>query len=117
MGRDAADFHLDWFSATDPEQVRRERNKARELRASQWWKNQLARGRCHYCGQATPPRELTMDHVVPVSRGGSSTRGNVVPCCKTCNTAKRAQLPVEQGAAGEALRGSVPGEDDEPPAE
>jgi 5-methylcytosine-specific restriction endonuclease McrA len=36
-----------------------------------------------------------MDHIVPISRGGKSTRGNVVPCCKTCNTAKKQLLPME----------------------
>ncbi len=36
-----------------------------------------------------------MDHVVPLARGGKSTRGNLVPCCKECNTAKRQLLPIE----------------------
>ena len=30
------------------EAIARERSRARELRRSQWWKNQLGRGRCHY---------------------------------------------------------------------
>ena len=36
-----------------------------------------------------------MDHVVPVSRGGKSTKGNIVPCCKECNNAKKYLTPVE----------------------
>ncbi|MGD9313635.1 MAG: HNH endonuclease signature motif containing protein [Desulfobacterales bacterium] len=32
---------------------------------------------------------------MPIARGGQSTRGNVVPCCKTCNTAKKQLLPME----------------------
>ncbi len=72
-----------------------ERARARELRASQWWKNQIAAGRCHYCGGTFPPSELTMDHVIPVSRGGRSDRHNVVPCCKGCNSRKKATLAVE----------------------
>jgi 5-methylcytosine-specific restriction endonuclease McrA len=75
--------------------LKRERGKARELRESQWWKRRLARGKCHYCGRAFPPRGLTMDHVVPVSRGGKTIRGNVVPCCKECNNAKKQLLPME----------------------
>ena len=71
------------------------RHKARELRESQWWKRRLAKGVCHYCGRPTPPKELTMDHIVPVSRGGKSTRGNVAPSCKECNTAKKQLLPME----------------------
>lgn len=44
---------------------------------------------------AFPPRELTMDHLVPVARGGMSVKSNVVPCCKDCNTKKRQLLPLE----------------------
>ena len=36
-----------------------------------------------------------MDHIVPVVRGGRSTRGNVVVCCKECNNAKKYLTPVE----------------------
>ena len=79
----------------DPAHVARERAKARELRDSPWWKGQLARGVCHYCGRTLPPGELTMDHIVPVARGGKSTRGNVVPCCRECNASKRALTPAE----------------------
>jgi len=75
--------------------LKRERRKARELRESQWWKRRIAKGRCHYCGSPTPAKELTMDHIVPISRGGKSTRSNVVPCCKTCNNTKKQLLPME----------------------
>jgi len=77
------------------EDIERERRKARELRASQWWKRQCAKGVCGYCGQSTPAGELTMDHVVPLSRGGRTTKGNVVPSCKTCNTEKKQKLLME----------------------
>ena len=78
-----------------PDAAAAEREKARELRASQWWKNQIASGKCHYCGRTFKPSELTMDHVIPVARGGKSDRHNVVPCCKECNSAKKARLAVE----------------------
>ena len=77
------------------EEIRRERRIARELRATQWWKRQCAKGICHYCKGGFPPRELTMDHIVPIARGGRSTKGNVVACCKACNTAKKQLLPME----------------------
>jgi 5-methylcytosine-specific restriction endonuclease McrA len=77
------------------EDLKQTRHKARELRESEWWKRRLAKGVCNYCGRPTPPKELTMDHIVPVSRGGKSTRGNVAPCCKECNTAKKQLLPME----------------------
>ena len=74
---------------------KRERHKARTLRESQWWKRRLAKGICHYCQRSFPPGDLTMDHIVPISRGGKSTKGNVAPCCKECNTAKKQLLPME----------------------
>ena len=86
----------DYFiSDVSQSEVAREKEKARELRASQWWKRRLAEGICHYCQQQFKPSELTMDHVVPVIRGGKSTKGNVVPCCKECNNKKRHMLPME----------------------
>lgn len=79
---------MDFFIASSPEHQRREKLKARELRNSQWWKNQLGKGTCYHCEQRFHPSELTMDHLVPIARGGQSTKGNVVPACKPCNTAK-----------------------------
>lgn len=75
------------------DEIRRERAKARELRASPWWKRRRAAGVCHHCGAKFPPQDLTMDHLVPVIRGGKSTKGNVVPSCKSCNTARKHDLP------------------------
>jgi len=79
----------------DEGDIKRERRKARELRNSQWWKRRCAKGVCHYCGRLTPPKELTMDHIVPIARGGRSTKGNVVATCKGCNNAKKQLLPME----------------------
>ena len=45
--------------------------------------------RCAYCGQL---RHLTMDHVIPVSKGGSSDFGNIVPACQPCNSSKGAGM-------------------------
>src|SRR3990167_6767036 len=72
--------------STSEDEIRRERQKARELRSSQWWKRRCSSGLCHYCGEKISPRFLTMDHIVPIVRGGKSTKGNVVPACKECNT-------------------------------
>lgn len=83
------------FSDVPEEQLRRERQKARELRKSQWWRNRIAAGECYYCGHHFAPTELTLDHIVPLVRGGRSTRGNCVPACKECNTRKRDLLPTE----------------------
>jgi len=92
------------FSEIDDRHLRRERAKARELRQSRWWQDRLSVGRCHYCGRAFPPRELTMDHIVPLVRGGRSTRGNCVPACKDCNSRKQDLLPMEWEIYLEKLR-------------
>ena len=86
----------DWLDIRrDEKHIARKREKARELRKSAWWRSLLDKGICHYCGGHFPPDELTMDHIVPVVRGGRSTRGNVVVCCKECNNAKKYLTPVE----------------------
>jgi 5-methylcytosine-specific restriction endonuclease McrA len=77
------------------QEIRREKEKARELRRSRWWQNRIAKGVCHWCGGTFPADELTMDHIVPVARGGKSSRGNVVPACKECNNRKKYLLPME----------------------
>ena len=53
-------------------------------------KNILLRDRnqCQYCGVVLPSSELTLDHVVPRSRGGNSTWENLVACCHACNRRK-----------------------------
>lgn len=52
-----------------------------------------ANGRCFYCGQETD--ELEADHVIPVSRGGSSMTWNFVVACKECNRLKGARTGLE----------------------
>lgn len=84
-----------YFVGVNQELQQKERQKAREIRESQWWKNQKGNGRCYYCGGQFRPAELTMDHKVPVIRGGRSTRSNLVPCCKPCNNEKKHLLVSE----------------------
>jgi 5-methylcytosine-specific restriction endonuclease McrA len=55
------------------------------------------RNRCQYCGSRLPLKDLNLDHVVPLSRGGRSTWDNVVCCCLECNTRKGNRLPEESG--------------------
>ncbi len=86
----------DWIDIKkDPQHVKRERSKAKELRKSAWWKQELAKGTCHYCGESFLPSELTMDHILPVVRGGKSVKSNCVPCCKECNNEKKFLTPAE----------------------
>jgi 5-methylcytosine-specific restriction endonuclease McrA len=50
--------------------------------------------RCQYCGST---RHLTIDHIVPRSRGGPTSWENVVTSCAPCNVRKGACLPSEVG--------------------
>ncbi len=87
----------DWIDIRkDEAHCVRERAKARALRRSDWWRRQLEDGVCHYCGQKVGAAALTLDHVVPVSRGGTSSKGNVVPACRECNSKKKYLTPAEQ---------------------
>jgi len=86
----------DFFIINVSEQdIKKEKEKARLLRKKRWWKELIAKGECYYCKKKIPPNELTMDHIVPLIRGGKSTKGNIVPCCKECNNKKRYMLPIE----------------------
>ncbi len=52
-----------------------------------------------------------MDHIVPLSRGGRSRRGNVVPACKDCNSRKQHLLPTEWALYLDGLRRDRDGSD------
>ena len=60
-------------------------------------KNILLRDRntCQYCGVVLSSGDLTLDHVVPRSRGGSSSWENLVACCHSCNRRKGNHLLIE----------------------
>ncbi|MFP3983447.1 MAG: HNH endonuclease [Desulfurivibrionaceae bacterium] len=103
MLEDNQDFS---FSGIDEELIKKEKEKARKLRKSNWWLTRTAKGVCHYCGQSFAPAELTMDHIVPLARGGKSTKGNLVPACKGCNNKKKIMLPLEWEEYMESLAGN-----------
>jgi hypothetical protein len=50
---------------------------------------------CQYCGNRFPYEKLTLDHVIPSSRGGPKTWENIVCCCKRCNQEKGSMLLEE----------------------
>ena len=87
----------DYYSleSIDEGTLKKEKDKARKLRKSRWWQLKTSDGTCYYCHQQVGFKALTMDHVIPLSRGGRSTKDNLVPCCKDCNTKKKSLLPVE----------------------
>lgn len=83
------------FDAPDDGEIRAERGKARDLRKSRWWQQKTAPGLCYYCGEKFAFKDITMDHLVPLARGGRSTKDNLVPCCKDCNNLKKSMMPLE----------------------
>lgn len=65
-----------------------QRNAPRnDLTHAEWEEIKAAYGHCCvYCGRQM--QRLTMDHLTPLSQGGSHTKQNVVPACKSCNSKK-----------------------------
>jgi len=53
--------------------------------------------RCQYCYDDFPAKDLTLDHVLPVMRGGRTSWSNIVTCCVDCNQRKGAKTPNEAG--------------------
>jgi len=86
---------MEFFVGESPEYIKKERNKARELKKSQWWKQRLGNGECYYCGQKFSKGDLSMDHLVPLARGGRTSKSNCVVSCKPCNHNKKHQIPAE----------------------
>lgn len=81
---------------TNPKRLKKEREKARNLKKSSWWNELMQKGLCHYCGKKFSAQELTMDHIVPLARGGTSTRSNIVLACRNCNRNKKLLTPAEE---------------------
>jgi 5-methylcytosine-specific restriction enzyme A len=87
----------------DDDTLRREKARARELRQTAWWRRRISTGRCHYCARDVGAKALTVDHVVPLVRGGRSIRANMVPACRECNHRKQSLLAWEWQAYLDAL--------------
>ena len=51
--------------------------------------------RCQYCGEKKPAGELTLDHILPRSRGGDNSPVNIVTACVACNNRKGFRTPAE----------------------
>ena len=93
------------WRAAHPEEVRTQcRNRAARRRAAPGThtaadvaaQRTCQKGRCYYCGEKVG-RRYHVDHVVPLSRGGSNGPENLVIACASCNLRKNAKLPHEFG--------------------
>ncbi len=58
------------------------------------WRDQNT---CQYCGKNFSTENLTIDHLLPKSRGGKNTWKNLVAACKKCNQKKGCRTPQECG--------------------
>ena len=62
---------------------------------------------CRYCGAKAPDVPLTVDHVVPVTLGGTNEPSNLVTACRDCNSGKASvapDSPIVENVADDALR-------------
>lgn len=76
------------FMPQSPQYIKKEREKARKLKKTRWWKAKLQEGICYHCGKNFAFQELTMDHLTPLVRGGKTGKNNVVTSCNKCNSQK-----------------------------
>lgn len=93
------------YRAENPEAVKAAANNARCARAAAEGRTTRAEwleitdyfdGFCAYClGHESRVGRLTKDHMQPITRGGSNWPDNLVPACKSCNSAKNAKTPLE----------------------
>lgn len=93
----ARERHAKWYKA-NPKVFALNRAKRRALKyantpidemlTSTEWLAILAdaNGHCHYCGKEA---KLTLDHVIPLSKGGKHSKNNVIPACLHCNCSKK----------------------------
>lgn len=88
-----------YFTPASDAHKKREKEKAKLLRQGNWWKQLVGKGNCYHCEQKFLSEELTMDHLIPIARGGKSDKKNCVCSCKACNTKKgyktRAEMAME----------------------
>jgi 5-methylcytosine-specific restriction enzyme A len=80
---------------TDPARLKRERQAAKDYKKTPDWKQKIAKGMCHHCGDIFDPKDLTLDHLMPLARGGSTHPSNCVPACRSCNQAKKLESPLD----------------------
>ncbi len=95
------------FEKAPHSHIRIEKQKAQKLKKSSWWKQKLSEGICYYCEKKLPQTQLTMDHKVPLSRGGLSSRSNVVLSCVSCNSKKMYWTPAEIILQSELNKGDL----------
>lgn len=91
------DYHP--ASPDAPPVVKRSRRK--QISKGKWHSVMMMHGyKCHWCGiglcgDKSKFNFATMDHLIPLSRGGTNQNSNLVPACHACNHKRGNQLPAE----------------------
>jgi 5-methylcytosine-specific restriction enzyme A len=88
-------MNLNSYEFADEEHIRKEKIKVKAAKKSRWWQQKCSTGLCYYCGKKFLFKELTLDHIVPLARFGTTSPGNVVPSCRECNKNKGVDTPVD----------------------
>ena len=97
----ALETSREWSKANRHRRTLYQRARQKQLDQSAWTREDFARARelldgaCAYCGST---ENLTLDHVVPLSREGSHTIENLVAACRPCNSRKGARDELEYRA-------------------
>ncbi len=83
------------FVPAPPQHIKKQRAKAQKLKKTKWWQTKLQAQVCYYCQKTFCKKMLSMDHVIPLVRGGHSTKNNIVVACKACNAQKKHKTIVD----------------------
>lgn len=69
--------------------------KATKRKVMRTWKKLTGDDYCFYCGKKLTRHNATIDHIIPLSRGGTNDKRNLVLCCQKCNWDKGSKLLSE----------------------
>lgn len=90
------------WRSRNPDAVAKYTHKRKATKASvpsdDWTRSEVykaAGGRCHYCKADISIAQMDADHYIPLAKGGTNLRENIVCSCKSCNRSKRDKLPSE----------------------
>ena len=74
------------------QRIARKRTQLGEFTLAQWeFIKEICGYTCLSCGRVEPDVQLTIDHIVPLSKGGAHDFGNIQPLCRPCNERKQAR--------------------------